>query len=74
MDFSTIALLHGREPLYERAAGLPSPQLQQLYVALNCMNDALTQPRYDRVMALRAGFSHWSADAEKKVTGHVFPL
>lgn len=46
VDFSTIALLHGRDPLYERSATLfTSPELQQLYVALSCMNDALTQPR-----------------------------
>lgn len=47
MDFSTIALLHGRDPLYEKSARLfASTELQQHYVALNCMNDALTQPRY----------------------------
>lgn len=46
MELSTIALLHGRDPVYERAAGLfTSPELQQLYVALRCMDDALTQPR-----------------------------
>lgn len=46
MDLSTIALLHGRDPLYKRSADLfDSPELQQLYVALSCMNDALTQPR-----------------------------
>ena len=47
MDFSSIALLRGRDPLYQRAASLfTSAQLQQLYVALSCMDEALTQPRY----------------------------
>lgn len=47
MELSTIALLHGRDPVYERAAGLfTSTELQHLYVALRCMDDALTQPRW----------------------------
>ncbi|MEQ2193416.1 hypothetical protein XENOCAPTIV_024621, partial [Xenoophorus captivus] len=47
VDFSTIALLHGRDPFYERAASLfTSHDLQHLYIILNCMNDALTQQRY----------------------------
>lgn len=46
VDFSTIALLQGGDPVYHRAASLfTSTQLQQLYVALSCMNEALTQPR-----------------------------
>lgn len=47
VDFSTIALLHGRDPLYEKAVSLfTSTKSQCLYIVLNCMNDALTQQRY----------------------------
>uniref|UniRef100_A0A3B3YKP7 non-specific serine/threonine protein kinase n=1 Tax=Poecilia mexicana TaxID=48701 RepID=A0A3B3YKP7_9TELE len=48
VDFSTIALLHGRDPLYDRAASLfVSNNLQHLYIILNCMNDALTRQRIE---------------------------
>lgn len=47
VDFSTIALLHGRDPLYEKAASLfTSTESQCVYIILNCMNDALTQQQY----------------------------
>ncbi|KAJ3590644.1 hypothetical protein NHX12_008594, partial [Muraenolepis orangiensis] len=43
VDLSTIALLHGRDPLYTRAVALfPSGHAQGLYVLLDCMNNALT--------------------------------
>ncbi|XP_034023977.1 serine-protein kinase ATM isoform X2 [Thalassophryne amazonica] len=43
VDFSTIALLHGRDPLYEKAVSLfTSSESQCLYIILNCVNDALT--------------------------------
>uniref|UniRef100_A0A3Q1IFI7 non-specific serine/threonine protein kinase n=1 Tax=Anabas testudineus TaxID=64144 RepID=A0A3Q1IFI7_ANATE len=43
IDFSTIALLHGRDPLYEKAVSLfTRTESQCLYIILNCMNDALT--------------------------------
>lgn len=46
VDFSTIALLHGRDPLYEKAVSLfTSTESQGLYIILNCMNEALTQQR-----------------------------
>lgn len=46
VNFSTIALLRGRDPLYEKAALLfTSTESQRLYIVLNCMNDALTQQR-----------------------------
>lgn len=52
VDFSTIALLHGRDPLYQTAAALfTSTELQQLYIVLSCMNEALTQPRWVMVGA-----------------------
>lgn len=47
IDFSTIALLHGRDPLYEKAGSLfTSTESQCLYIILNCINDALTEQRY----------------------------
>lgn len=47
VDFSTIALLHGRDPLYEKAVSLfTQTESQCLYIILNCMNDAITQQRY----------------------------
>ncbi|CAM9316090.1 unnamed protein product, partial [Lampetra planeri] len=48
VNFSTIALLRGRDPLYEKAVLLfTSTESQRLYIILNCMNDALTQQRID---------------------------
>lgn len=47
MDFSTIALLRGRDALYEKAESLfTSVESRCLYVILSCMNDALTHQRY----------------------------
>ncbi|KAF3692958.1 Serine-protein kinase ATM [Channa argus] len=44
VNFSTIALLHGRDPLYEKSVSLfCSTELQRLYIILNSLNDALTQ-------------------------------
>lgn len=49
VDFSTIALLHGRDALYEKAVSLFTPtESQCLYIILNCMNDALTHQRYGK--------------------------
>ncbi|KAM4589980.1 serine-protein kinase ATM [Fundulus diaphanus] len=70
VDFSTIALLHGRDPLYERAASLFTPDaLQHLYIILNCMNDALTQQRMEvrraaaqcakSILATQSGVDFW---------------
>uniref|UniRef100_A0A8C5DKK5 non-specific serine/threonine protein kinase n=1 Tax=Gouania willdenowi TaxID=441366 RepID=A0A8C5DKK5_GOUWI len=43
VDFSSYALLHGRDPLYEKAVSLfSSSESQCLYIILNCINDALT--------------------------------
>ncbi|XP_070685735.1 serine-protein kinase ATM [Pempheris klunzingeri] len=48
VDLSTIALLHGRDPLYEKAVSLfSSTESQCLYIILNCMNDALTHQRIE---------------------------
>lgn len=47
VNFSSIALLRGRDPLYTKAASLfTSSESQRVYIVLNCMNEALTQQRY----------------------------
>lgn len=56
VDFSSIALLRGRDPLYAKAASLfTSSESQSVYIVLNCMNEALTQQRY-RLSGLSASF------------------
>uniref|UniRef100_A0A672H788 non-specific serine/threonine protein kinase n=1 Tax=Salarias fasciatus TaxID=181472 RepID=A0A672H788_SALFA len=43
VDFSTFALLHGGDPLYEKAVSLfPATELQRLFIILSCVNNALT--------------------------------
>ncbi|XP_026219215.1 serine-protein kinase ATM [Anabas testudineus] len=70
IDFSTIALLHGRDPLYEKAVSLfTRTESQCLYIILNCMNDALTQQRIDvrqaaaqcvkNILATQSGVDFW---------------
>lgn len=57
VNFSSIALLRGRDPLYSKAASLfTSSESQRVYIVLNCMNEALTQQRY-RLSGLVASFS-----------------
>lgn len=70
IDFSTIALLHGRDPLYEKAGSLfTSTESQCLYIILNCINDALTEQRIEvrraaaqcvkNVLASQPGIDFW---------------
>ncbi|XP_029372822.1 serine-protein kinase ATM isoform X2 [Echeneis naucrates] len=70
VDLSTIALLHGRDPLYEKAASLfTSTESQCLYIILNCMNDSLTHQRIEvrraaaqcvkNILACQSGISFW---------------
>ncbi|XP_041851361.1 serine-protein kinase ATM isoform X1 [Melanotaenia boesemani] len=70
VDFSTIALLHGRDPLYEKAVSLfTSTELQCIYIVLNCMNDALTHQRIEvrraaaqcakNILATQSGVDFW---------------
>lgn len=48
VNFSTTALLHGREPLYKKAASLfTSADSQCVYIILNCINDTLTDQRIE---------------------------
>ncbi|KAL6116348.1 atm [Pungitius sinensis] len=77
VDFSTIALLHGRDPLYEKAVSLfDSTESQCLYVVLNCMNDALTQQRIEvrqaaarcvkGILATPSGVAFWEQHKDNR--------
>ncbi|XP_054649530.1 serine-protein kinase ATM isoform X1 [Dunckerocampus dactyliophorus] len=70
VDFATIALLHGRDHLYEKAASVfPSTDSQCVYIILNCMNDSLTHQRIDvrqaatqsvkNILATQSGLHFW---------------
>ncbi|XP_068173804.1 serine-protein kinase ATM isoform X3 [Antennarius striatus] len=76
VDFSTIALLHGSDPLYKKAASLyTSTKLQRLYIVLNCMNDALTQQSIEvkqaavqcvkSILATQSGMDFWEQHKDK---------
>uniref|UniRef100_A0A8D0A1F8 non-specific serine/threonine protein kinase n=1 Tax=Sander lucioperca TaxID=283035 RepID=A0A8D0A1F8_SANLU len=77
VDFSTIALLHGRDPLYEKAVSLfTSTESQCLYIILNCMNDALTQQRIEvrqaaaqcvmSILATQSGVDFWEQHKDNR--------
>ncbi|XP_039987125.1 serine-protein kinase ATM [Xiphias gladius] len=77
VDFSTIALLHGRDLLYEKAVSLfTSTDSQCLYIILNCMNDALTQRRIEvrqaaaqclkNILAIQSGVDFWEQHKENR--------
>ncbi|XP_044057150.1 serine-protein kinase ATM isoform X2 [Siniperca chuatsi] len=77
VDFSTIALLHGRDPLYEKAVSLfASTESQCLYIILNCMNDALTQQRIEvrkaaaecvtSILATQSGVDFWEQHKDNR--------
>ncbi|XP_041796006.1 serine-protein kinase ATM isoform X2 [Chelmon rostratus] len=77
VDFSTIALLHGRDTLYEKAASLyTSTESQCLYIILNCMNDALTQQRIEvrkaaaqcvtNILAAQSGVDFWEQHKDNR--------
>uniref|UniRef100_A0A8C2WUR8 non-specific serine/threonine protein kinase n=1 Tax=Cyclopterus lumpus TaxID=8103 RepID=A0A8C2WUR8_CYCLU len=76
VDFSTIALLHGRDPLYEKAVSLfTSTESQCLYIVLNCMNDALTQHIEVRqaaaqcvksILATQSGVDFWEQHKDNR--------
>lgn len=70
VNFSTTALLHGREPLYEKATSLfASSESQCVYIILNCINDTLTDQRIEvrkasaqcakKILASRCGVNFW---------------
>ncbi|XP_059186754.1 serine-protein kinase ATM [Centropristis striata] len=77
VDFSTIALLHGREPLHEKAVSLfSSTESRCLYIILNCMNDALTQQRIEvrqaaaqcvkSILATQSGGDFWEQHKDNR--------
>uniref|UniRef100_A0A3P8TVD2 non-specific serine/threonine protein kinase n=1 Tax=Amphiprion percula TaxID=161767 RepID=A0A3P8TVD2_AMPPE len=75
VDFSTIALLHGRDPLYEKAVSLfTSTESQCLYIILNCMNDALTHIEVRRaaaqcvknILATQSGVDFWDQHKDNR--------
>ncbi|XP_045929347.1 serine-protein kinase ATM isoform X1 [Micropterus dolomieu] len=77
VDFSTIALLHGRDPLYEKAMSLfTSTESQCIYIILNCMNDALTQQRIEvrkeaaqcvkNILATQSGVDFWEQHKDNR--------
>ncbi|GLD57106.1 serine-protein kinase ATM [Lates japonicus] len=77
VDFSTIALLHGRDPLYEKAVSLfTSTESQCLYIVLNCMNNALTQQRIaerqaaaqcvKNILATQSGVDFWEEHKDNR--------
>uniref|UniRef100_A0A8D2ZRU2 Serine-protein kinase ATM n=1 Tax=Scophthalmus maximus TaxID=52904 RepID=A0A8D2ZRU2_SCOMX len=75
VDFSTIALLHGRDPLYEKAVSLfAGAESQGLYVVLNCVNDALTHIEVRRaaaqcvknVLATQSGVDFWEQHKDNR--------
>ncbi|KAM6987939.1 serine-protein kinase ATM isoform 2-T2 [Tautogolabrus adspersus] len=79
VDFSTIALLHGRDPLYERAVSLFTyTESQCLYIILNCLNDALTQQRIEvrqaaaqcvkNILATQSGVDFWEQHKDSRDT------
>ncbi|KAM9801505.1 serine-protein kinase ATM [Neosynchiropus ocellatus] len=77
VNFPTIALLHGRNPLYKNAASLfTSTELQRLYIILNCMNDALTNQRIEvrqaaaqcvkNILATQSGVDFWEQHKDNR--------
>ncbi|XP_029027107.1 serine-protein kinase ATM isoform X2 [Betta splendens] len=77
VDLSTIALLHGRDLLYEKAVSLfTCTELQSVYIILNCMNDALTQQRIEvrraaaqcvkNILATRSGLDFWEKHKDNR--------
>ncbi|XP_076001414.1 serine-protein kinase ATM isoform X2 [Genypterus blacodes] len=77
VDFSTIALLHGRDLLYEKAATLfTSIESQCLYIVLNCMDNSLTQCRIEvrqaaaqcvkSILATQSGIDFWEQHKENQ--------
>uniref|UniRef100_A0A3P8UQX8 non-specific serine/threonine protein kinase n=1 Tax=Cynoglossus semilaevis TaxID=244447 RepID=A0A3P8UQX8_CYNSE len=70
VDLSTIALLHGRDPLFEKAVSLfDSTELRCVFIVLNCMNDALIHQRMEvrraaaqcvkNILAAQCGLDFW---------------
>uniref|UniRef100_A0A8C7T2I5 non-specific serine/threonine protein kinase n=1 Tax=Oncorhynchus mykiss TaxID=8022 RepID=A0A8C7T2I5_ONCMY len=69
VDFSTIALLHGKDQLNARAVSLfPSVEPQWLYITLNCINNvrqAAVQSLKD-ILATQAGADFWEIHKDNR--------
>ncbi|XP_072317352.1 LOW QUALITY PROTEIN: serine-protein kinase ATM [Eucyclogobius newberryi] len=69
VDFSTTALLHGRDPLYKAASVFNSSESQCIYIILSCINDTLTDQRIEvrqasahcakNILASQSGMDFW---------------
>ncbi|XP_037122890.1 serine-protein kinase ATM [Syngnathus acus] len=77
VDLSTIVLLHGRDPLYEKAVSLfPSTASQCVYIILNCINDSLTHQCIDvrqaatqsvkDILATQSGITFWEQHKQSR--------
>uniref|UniRef100_A0A8C7SVX0 non-specific serine/threonine protein kinase n=1 Tax=Oncorhynchus mykiss TaxID=8022 RepID=A0A8C7SVX0_ONCMY len=77
VDFSTIALLHGKDQLNARAVSLfPSVEPQWLYITLNCINNALTHHCIEvrqaavqslkDILATQAGADFWEIHKDNR--------
>uniref|UniRef100_A0A672H796 non-specific serine/threonine protein kinase n=1 Tax=Salarias fasciatus TaxID=181472 RepID=A0A672H796_SALFA len=77
VDFSTFALLHGGDPLYEKAVSLfPATELQRLFIILSCVNNALTCHRVEvrraaaqcvrDILATQSGVDFWEQYKDEK--------
>ncbi|XP_077468061.1 serine-protein kinase ATM [Stigmatopora argus] len=76
VNLATIALLHGRDPLYEKAVTYLSTDLQCVYIILNCMNDALTHQCIEvrqaatqsvkDILATQSGIDFWETHKQSR--------
>uniref|UniRef100_A0A671YIK5 non-specific serine/threonine protein kinase n=1 Tax=Sparus aurata TaxID=8175 RepID=A0A671YIK5_SPAAU len=72
VDFSTIALLHGRDPLYEKAVSLfIATEYQCVFIVLNCMNDAIEVRQaaaqcVKNVLATQSGVDFWEQHKDNR--------
>uniref|UniRef100_A0A671YCG8 non-specific serine/threonine protein kinase n=1 Tax=Sparus aurata TaxID=8175 RepID=A0A671YCG8_SPAAU len=69
VDFSTIALLHGRDPLYEKAVSLfIATEYQCVFIVLNCMNDVRQAAAQcvKNVLATQSGVDFWEQHKDNR--------
>uniref|UniRef100_A0A667Z4W4 non-specific serine/threonine protein kinase n=1 Tax=Myripristis murdjan TaxID=586833 RepID=A0A667Z4W4_9TELE len=72
IDFSTIALLHGRDPLYAKSESLfTSTEAQCLYIILDCMNNAIEVRKaaaqcVKNILATQMGLDFWEQHKDNR--------
>uniref|UniRef100_A0A8C8F0Z6 non-specific serine/threonine protein kinase n=1 Tax=Oncorhynchus tshawytscha TaxID=74940 RepID=A0A8C8F0Z6_ONCTS len=69
VDFSTIALLHGKDQLNARAVSLfPSVEPQWLYITLNCINNVrqAAVQSLKGILATQAGADFWEIHKDNR--------